>query len=157
MLQCSCGRANPDNARFCEECGKELSQKSKTCKACHAPCAVEASFCPSCGAAFAPVDPSNAPSTSFPSEAATAKTDGGRSRSKAFGFWGFAAVLLILGWLVSPSLSQTQSCEFRTRTDDRYKCNQPSSEQMLFFGFGVASIIAGFGCWPKKRREGSGQ
>ena len=43
-----CGTENPDDARFCSNCGSELGD---VCANCSAPLPEAAAFCPSCGAA----------------------------------------------------------------------------------------------------------
>ncbi len=42
----TCNHTNPEEARFCQECGKTLSNTSLSC-------GVQASFCPTCGVALA--------------------------------------------------------------------------------------------------------
>jgi len=50
MSCASCGRANPDGARFCGGCGASLAPR---CAACGAECADDARFCTACGAPIA--------------------------------------------------------------------------------------------------------
>jgi class 3 adenylate cyclase/tetratricopeptide (TPR) repeat protein len=47
MLCANCGSDNPDDARFCEQCGRKLEL---TCPACDAPVSPGARFCKQCGA-----------------------------------------------------------------------------------------------------------
>lgn len=58
MIICKeCGEKNPEDAKFCEICGKHLKKEAKTynetnlipCKECNKPISKNAELCPNCG------------------------------------------------------------------------------------------------------------
>src|SRR5215471_9949820 len=50
MMRCTlCGNDSPDDAAFCEQCGRRLE---RLCPACNAPVSLGARFCKKCGASL---------------------------------------------------------------------------------------------------------
>src|SRR5262245_56746616 len=72
-MQCSaCGAANPEDARFCGECGASLARPA-TCPRCAAPTRPEQRFCNACGAPLAAAAAEAAPAAAMraPDDAGT--------------------------------------------------------------------------------------
>jgi serine/threonine protein kinase/class 3 adenylate cyclase/tetratricopeptide (TPR) repeat protein len=81
-LQCrSCGEQNPDNARFCVQCGTRLAS---TCAGCQAELTPNAKFCANCGTPVGPAAQARRETTPVPSPAHPSSFADGRYTVERF-------------------------------------------------------------------------
>lgn len=149
MICPSCGADNPDDARFCQNCGASTAPAppaERRCESCGAANASDAKFCTVCGKPMAASSRDGAAAKHLETPPLTPKPPW--HRPLAIFLWVVALLLLFIGLArIGAHANNTDSCILHGGGD---ACRELRNSDYYFVGYALFAIIAGFAFWRKK-------